>query len=231
MSNSLYRGWPPLSKENAARVIELVRPSDRHDDCLLEAAISVQWIKRKTAAIRTPKQRKDALLNVAEKIAAVIESIEDLPIATQSELDPKLLRRTLSKKQVLLFPELEVVTQPGTLHQLHDRTLALAKNIVVKRKAGGKRTGPGNVIDAAKKKAAADSALVLLQYGSRKPTLYPGGPYYELTALLFKLATGKKEVFDVRRACELRLHAKATTRDAEIWVMMPEDDKVFEDND
>ena len=90
--------------------------------------------------------------------------------------------------------------QPGTLQQLHDRTLALAEEIKVTR-SGGKQHGPGGGrVEAAQKRAAADCALgILFAWGSKVPTLTADGPYHKLTTLLFKLATGK--VGDVEEAC------------------------------
>jgi hypothetical protein len=229
--------WPTLSKEDRERVTKLVRPkSSQRDDCLREAAISVQWIKRKTTASRTPRQRKKALINVAKKIAAAIKSIESLPEATQREIDPKALRRTVQITPLL--PELgnRYELWPGTLQQLHDRTLALVEKITVKRHSGGKKRGR---IDAAQKRAAADCALAILgTWGSRPPTLYRDGPYFELAALLFELATGKKNG-DVELACirvykEQTLHKKISSRYFEEWEMLFEDDgvpKVFEDSD
>ena len=97
MSNPLAQlGWPALSKADAERVLKLVRGHNggEHDAAILkEAALGVQWIRRKTAATRTPRQRKQALINAAKKIAATIKGIESLPEATQNEIDPKALRR------------------------------------------------------------------------------------------------------------------------------------------
>ena len=227
-----WQVWPALSKANAARVIKLVNPKPgHHDHCLREAEESVEWIKRKTAATKSPGQRKKALERAAEKLQAAIKSIEALPIATQYEIDPKMPRRTI-KATDTLFPEFgEVVIQPGTLHQLHDRTVALATKITVKRHTGGKKTGQGNLIDAAKKRAAADCAESMIKtWGSKPLTL---ANYRKLTALLFKLATDGK-VGDVERVCRARLSApgKATSRRFEMLEMSSNPDaKVFEDND
>jgi hypothetical protein len=221
-----------LSKEDGESVTKVVRPKpSQRDDCLREAAISVQWIKRKTAATRTPRQRKKALINAAKKIAAAIKSLQVLPEATQDEIGPKLLRRT--RPIQTLFPELGNPYElwPGTLQQLHDRTVALAEKINVKRHTGGKKRSR---VDAAQKRAAAECALAILRtWGSKKPTLYRGGPYFELAALLFELATGR--IGDVERACKVVLRAKATSgRTHEIWEMQSETDgvrKVFENTD
>jgi len=87
-SGLAHLGWPALSKEDGERVTKLVRPKpSQRDDCLREAAISVQWIKRKTAATRTPRQRKKALINAAKKIAAAIKSIEGLPEDIENAVD------------------------------------------------------------------------------------------------------------------------------------------------
>lgn len=207
MSNKLaHLGWPALSKKNAARVIKLVGPKpDQRDDCLREAAISVQWIKRRTAATQSAGERKEALHQVAKNIAAVITSLNDLPTATQRELHPEAFQRSL------------------------DRTVALAEKVKV-TPSGGKL---GSRIDAAKKRAAADCALYILRaYGSRPPTLYRDGPYFELAALLFELATGKDG--DVELACKARLRTKPSARNFEMFEMLFEFDgepKVFEDND
>jgi hypothetical protein len=211
-----HLGWPALSKENAARVIKLVCPKpDQHDDCLREAEINVQWIKRKTAITQSAGERKEALHKVAKNIAAVITSLNNLPIATLHELHPEAFQRSL------------------------DQTLALAEKITVKR-SGGKKRGSGSRIDAAKKRAAADCAFdILWAWSSRgRPTLYRGGPYFELAALLFELATGKRDG-DVERACarvykERMLHNKISSRHFEEWEMMFEFDgepKAFEEND
>jgi hypothetical protein len=232
-SGLAHLGWPPLSKEDGERVTKLVRPEpSQRDDCLREAAISVQWIKRKTAATRTPSQRKKALINAAKKIAAAIKSIEGLPEATQREIDPKVLRRTV--QMTPLLPELgnRYELWPGTLQQLHDRTLALAEKITVKRHTGGKKRSR---IDAAQKRSAADCALAILwTWSSRPPTLYRDGPYFELAALLFELATGKVGI-DVELACKGRWRARTmSSRIFEMWEMLFEDDgepKVFEDSE
>lgn len=228
-----HLGWPALSKEDGERVTQIVRPEpSQRDDCLRETALSVQWIKRKTAATRTPRQRKKALINAAQRIAAAIKSIEGLPETTQREIDPKVLRRTV--QMTPLLPELgnRYELWPGTLQQLHDRILALAAKVTVKRHTGGKKRGR---IDAAQKRSAADCALAILKtWSSRPPTLYRDGPYFELAALLFELATGKVGK-DVELACKGRLRAKTeSSRISEMWDMLFEDDgvtKVFEDND
>ena len=237
-----HLGWPALSEQDADSVLELVDPKLRQRclgaaeilrkaAILGEAAIGVQWIKRKTAATKSPGQRKKALILAAKKLEAAIKSIEGLPIATQYEIDPKMPRQTIKEG---LFPEFgEVVTQPGTLHQLRDRIDALAAEITVKRHSGGKKTGQGNRIDAAKKRAAADCALTILRAWGNATALTANKRYHALAALLFKLATEKDG--DVRDACEARLHNKTTSaRIFEMWEMQFEDEdapKVFEDSD
>jgi hypothetical protein len=247
-------GWPTLSKKYAERVLKLVRGQtggdcQRDADILREAAISVQWIKRKTAAARTPRQRKKALINAAKKIAAAIKSIEGLPEATQRQIDPKALRRTIK-----MTDGAEYERWPGTLQQLHDRTLALAEEIKL-MPSGGKQRGPGGGrIEAAKKRAAADCAInILLAWGSKVPTLTAGGTYYKLTAMLFKLATETVGDVDVEGACtrvykellgsrdevdqmqrEGYLWAKVSSRTFEMFEMLFEGDgvpKVFEGSD
>jgi len=205
-SGLAHLGWPALSKEDAERVTTLVRPNpSQRDDCLREAAISVQWIKRKTAA-RTPGQRRDALRDDAKKLLAAIKIIKSLPIVTQRKLRLKAFQRE------------------------HDQTLACAEKITVKRHSGGKKRGR---IDAAQKRAAADCAFNILEtWSSKEPKLYRDGPYVELAALLFELATGK--VGDVERACKARRAKTTSGRTFEMWEMLFEDDgipKVFEDSD
>ena len=177
-------GRAALSKEDAKRVTELVAPKPGlHDDCVREAAISVQWIMHKTATPSAGK-RKAALRNVANKIEETITILTNLPEDMQHEFDPEPLQHHL--KQMLALAE------------------ALAKKIKV-TPSGGKSLGR---IDAAKKRAAADCAFVILRtYGSRLPTLYRIGPYVLLASLLFELATGKP-FGDVERACKERLRAK-----------------------
>ena len=190
---------PALSKTNAARVIKLVSPQPGYDDhCLREAEESLQWIKRKTAATKSPGQRKKALERAAEKIQAAIKSIEALSIATQYEIDPKLPRRTRDGTEV------EVESELGTLDQLRDRIEALAEKITVKRHTGGKKQhGQGNRTDAAKKRAAAEWAESMINTWGSKPLT--SANHRKLTALLFKLATGK--VGDVEQACKAWLEA------------------------
>src|ERR1700678_2724491 len=107
-SELAHLGWPPLSKEDGERVTKLVRPElSQRDDCLREAAISVQWIKRKTAA-RMPGQRRDALRDDAKKLKAAIKIIKSLPIATQRKLHLEAFQRE------------------------HDQTLTCAEEITVK---------------------------------------------------------------------------------------------------
>jgi hypothetical protein len=236
-----HLGWPALSKTDGERVLKIVRgrsESLRDAEILGEAAISVQWIKRKTAATQSPGQRREALILAAKKIEAAIKSIEDLPEATQREIDPEVLlfRRTIKMTR----PDggdgyYEHELQPGTLNQLHDRIDALAKKITVKR-SGGKKTGPGGGrIEAAKKRAAADCALaMLITFSSKAPTLTDTGPYHKLTALLFKLATDGK-VGDVEEVCRARQHAQGWAGlTIDMWEMLFEVDgvpKVFEDSD
>ena len=70
-------------------------------------------------------------------------------------------------------------------------------------RSGGKKTGKGNLIDAAKKRAAADCAESMIEtWGSKPLTL---ANYRKLAALLFKLATGKDG--DVEQACRARRSA------------------------
>jgi hypothetical protein len=204
-SGLAHLGWPALLKEDGERVTKIVRPEpSQRDHCLREAEINVQWIRRKTAA-RTPGQRRDALRDDAKKIKAAIKIIKSLPIATQRKLHLEAFQ-----------PE-------------HDQTLACAEEITVKRHSGGKTSGR---IDAAQKRSAADGALnILMTWGSKRPTLHRDGPYIELAALLFELATGK--VGDMERACK---RAKTTTsgRIVEMWDMLFEIygvPKVFEDSD
>jgi hypothetical protein len=210
MSNPLANlGWPALSEQDAARIIKLVRPKpEQHDDCLREAAISLEWIKRKTATLQSSGERKAALREVARHIAAAIESIETLPITTQRELHLETFQHSL------------------------DRTLALARKIAVTRSGGGL----GHRIDAAKKRAAADCAIdIIREYGTRgPPTLYRYSPHFELAALLFELATGKRS--NVERAFvhiykERVLQKKVSARSFEEWEMLFEDSepKVFEE--
>ncbi|MCK1293416.1 hypothetical protein [Bradyrhizobium sp. 30] len=203
-----HLGWPALSKEDGERVIKLVRPEpSQRDDCLREAAISVQWIERKTAA-RAPGQRRDGLRDDAKKLKAAIKIIKSLPMDTQRRLHLEAFQRE------------------------HNRILARAEKITVKRHSGGKKRGR---VDAAQKRAAADCALAILRtWSSRPPTLSRGGPYFELAALLFELATGKVGS-DVELACKGRRRAKAMpSRNFEMWDMLFEDygvPKVFEDTD
>jgi hypothetical protein len=205
-SGLAHLGWPPLSKEDGERVAKVVRPKpSQRDDCLREAAISVQWIRRKTAA-RTPGQHRNALRDDAKKLEAAIKIIKSLPIATQRKL------------------------HLGAFQREHDQTLACAEEITVKRHSGGKKRGR---IDAAQKRSAADCALNILRtWSSKEPKLNRDGPYIELAALLFELATGK--VGDVERACKVQ-RAKTTTsgRTFEMWDMLFEIygvPKVFEDS-
>lgn len=206
LSGLAHLGWPSLSKEDGDRIIKLVRPgTSQHDDCLREAALSVQWIRRKTASTRSPGERKDALNKAAQRIAAVIASIKKLPIAIQTQLQLDAFQHSL------------------------DRARALAEEIKV-TSSGGKLVSR---IDAAKKRAAADCAISLLRTWSGKPpTLSRTGPYFELAALLFELATGK--IGDVERACKERLRAKTlSVRNSEMWEMLFELNgvpKVFEDS-
>jgi hypothetical protein len=233
-------GWPALSKEDAERVLKLVRGQSGDDcqrdtDILREAAISVQWIKRKTASTQSAAKRKAALHKVAENIRAVIKSIENLPTERQYELDPEALRRT---QEFTPLPGYDYGAQrelqSGTLQRLLDRTLALADKITVKRSGGKQRGRGGGRIEAAQKRAAADSALHLLLAWSNKgrPTLTRNGPYFELAAVLFE-AAGK--VGDVELACKARLRAKTvSTREEEMWEMLFESNgvpKVFEASD
>jgi hypothetical protein len=188
---------PPLSKRDAERVLRLVRvhSADMRDaDILREASFGVQWIKRKTATIQSPSQRKDALLTVAKNFQELIESIEDLPEATQWELDPKALRRTEKRTPYRAGgPDIEVERWPGTLQQLHDRTIALADKI----KVGGSDSRS----NAAGKRAAADFARHMLQTFGSRPTLTRGGRYLKLATLIFELATGKL-AGDMTPACK-----------------------------
>ena len=115
-----------------------------------------------------------------KQIDAAIKSIEALPIATQVEIDPE------------------------ALHQLYDRIDELAEKITVPR-SGGKKTGQGNLIDAAKKRAAADCAESMIETWGSKPLT--SANYRKLTALLFKLATGK--VGDVEQACRAQRQRSA----------------------
>jgi hypothetical protein len=202
MSKAPPQVWPVLSKSDAARVLELVNPKPiHHDHCLREAEESVQWIKRKTAAIQSPGQRRKTLIRAAKKIEAAIKSIEGLREATQREIDPKALRRTIKLTEVG-----EVETQPGTLHQLRDRIVALAEKITVPR-SGGKKTGPGGGrIEAAQKRAAADCAKSMIKTCGSKRVAFV--PYCELTALLFELATDGK-IGDVEQVCRARWRAGA----------------------
>jgi hypothetical protein len=219
-----HLGWPALSKTDGERVLKIVRgrsDSPRDAEILGEAAISVQWIKRKTAATQSPGQRREALILTAKKIEAAIKSIEALPI----EIDPKALRSTIKmtvEEGNHLTGGAEYERWPGTLNQLHDRIDALAKEITVKR-SGGKKTGPGGGrIEAAQKRAAADCALAMLTtFSSKAPTLTDTGPYHKLTALLFKLATDGK-VGDVEEACRARRHARGTVSSLtfEMWEML-----------
>ena len=178
MSNS----EPALSKANAERVKRLVSPKPGyHDHCLRGAEDSVQWIKRETGATQSPGQRKKALIKFAKKVNSAIKSIEALPVETRYEIDPEAL-----------------------LHQLHDRIDELAEKITVPR-SGGKKAGQGNVIDAAKKRAAADCAESMIEtWGSKPLTL---AKYRKLTALLFKFATGKAG--DVEQACRAQRQRSA----------------------
>jgi hypothetical protein len=232
-------GWPALSEKEAASILELVDPKLRQRrlgdaeilrkaEILGEAAISVQWIKRKTAATQSPAQRRRALIIAAKKIAAAVKSIEGLPEATQREIDPKVLRRIIK-----MTDGTEHECWPGVLQQLHDRTLALAKKITVKRHTGGKKRGPGGGrIEAVQKRAAADCALTMLRAWGNATSLTANKRYFALAALLFKLATGKDG--NVRDACEARLQDKTTSAAPfEMWEMLFEDEgmpKVFEDS-
>jgi hypothetical protein len=182
MRNPEPQVWPALSKTNAERIIRLVSPKPGyHDHCLRGAKVSVEWITRETAAAQSPGQRKKALINVAKKVDSAIKSIEALPLDTRYEIDPKAL-----------------------LHQLQDRIGELAEKITVPR-SGGKKIGQGNLIDAAKKRAAADCAESMIEtWGSKPLTL---AKYRKLTALLFKLATGKAG--DVKRACRAQRQRSA----------------------
>jgi hypothetical protein len=256
-----HLGWPTLSKRYAERVLKIVRGQSGGDcqrdaDILREAAVSVQWIKRKTAATQSPGQRKKELTHAATKIEAAIKSIKDLPIATQYEIDPEALRST---PKLTPLPGYDYGAQrefqQGILQRLHDRIDALAEKIIVKRHSGGKQRGPGGGrIEAAQKRAAADCAInILLTWGSKVPTLTAGGTYYKLTAMLFKLATENVGDVDVEGACtrvykellgspdevdqmqrEGRLWSKVSSRSFEMYEMIFEDvdlPKVFEDRD
>jgi hypothetical protein len=142
-----HLGWPALSKTDGEQVLKIVRgrsESPRDAEILGEAAISVQWIKRKTAATQSPGQRREELILAAKTIEAAIKSIEKLPEATQREIDPEalLFRRTIKMTRLDGgdgYDEHEL--QQGTLNQLHDRIDALAKKITVKR-SGGKKDWP-----------------------------------------------------------------------------------------
>jgi len=57
----------------------------RDADILGEVALSVRWIKRKTAA-RPPGERRTALRDEAKRIEAAIKSLKGLPDTTQRQL-------------------------------------------------------------------------------------------------------------------------------------------------
>ena len=199
----------------------------------------------------------------------MIKSIEDLPTATQYELDPVFSDLPIETKNSLVTSALSLkalrtqaltngvqqwALQPGTLHQfldrVLDRTLALAEKITVRR-SGGKQRGPGGGrIEAVQKRAAAECAINMLLTWGKVPTKTDGGPYYKLTALLFTLATGNIGDVDVEDACirvykellgsrdevdqmqrEGRLWATVSSRMFEMFQMMLDESKVFEDSD
>lgn len=155
-----------LSESDAEHILRLVRGSsdDGRDAAILNAAaISVRRIKRATATAPAA-QRQQAYKRATKKIAAAIKSIESLPEAAQFDLE--------------------------AFQRAHDRIIALASEITVRR-SGGKQRGPGGGrIEAAQKRAAADCAGdMVLEFGGT-PTLSRRGFYYRLTLLLFKIATG-----------------------------------------
>jgi hypothetical protein len=204
-------GWPALSRRDAERVLRIVRGQNgggcQHDAHILgEAALGVQWIKRKTAA-RTPGQRRDMLRDEAKNIAAAINSIKGLPPTLQRDLQRE-----------------------------YDRTVAELETITVKRSGGKQRGPGGGRIEAAQKRAAADCSInILLTWCSKTPTLTVGGPYHKLTALLFELATGKVGDVEEACARVFKERGKRTSaRTFEMFAMLFEDDdepKIFEDSD
>ena len=208
-----HLGWPPLSKSDAERVLRIVRGPNGDDcqrdaDILGEVALSVRWIKRKTAA-RPPGERRTALRDEAKRIEAAIKSLKGLPDTTQRQLNLEAFQRE------------------------YDRTLALADEIKVTR-SGGKKRGPGGGrVEAAQKRAAAICAQNMSEGGGRKPRNF--ARYCELAALLFELATGKASA-DMEKVCRARRQARGTVTSAhfemfEMIFLDDDDPKVFEDTD
>ena len=74
-----------------------------------------------------------------------------------------------------------------------------ANSLIVLKSSGGSQS---NRTAAMKKQIAAEQAYDLLKdWGRRTPSTTKGGPFHELTKLLFKAATGKKRTGDVARVC------------------------------
>jgi hypothetical protein len=171
-------GWDgPPDSSAIERVLKIVRPGKRQEDCRRDIIDSIRMITKLKPDVAPPGAMRKQLREIASTLKKVRHAINKLS---------SVWRQRLNLDDFLI-----------ELTRVHQTSDDLADKMNVRRSGGD----PSKRTAAAQKLIAAERAFdILNDWGHRQPSLTKNGDYYQLTSVLFEIATGRRSG-DVERAC------------------------------
>jgi hypothetical protein len=160
-----------------------------------------------TAALELFGNRMDVygVGTTQEEVKAAARQIKDHEPAKPSVVRAELLKLEQALRRARAADE--ALRENGLLTSgLREELKSIERKAKTKASAMRPRRSGGPRLVGQKNKRAAQLAFDMLLSHGIVPTLTDGGPYLQLTALLFKMATGQEEFRDSTHACTAYFH-------------------------